>query len=113
MKVLLISANRERTPYPVFPLGLAYLAGPLAAAGHQLAMLDLCFTTDPEAAVAEILAGFPAEAMVISIRNIDNVTFPLTRSDLGGIRDFIDPCRGRMPVIIGGSGFRSSAPGRP
>jgi radical SAM superfamily enzyme YgiQ (UPF0313 family) len=105
MKVLLISANRERTPYPVFPLGLAYLAGPLAAAGHQLAMLDLCFTTDPEAAVAEILAGFPAEAMVISIRNIDNVTFPLTRSYLGGIRDFIDPCRGRMPVIIGGSGF--------
>jgi radical SAM superfamily enzyme YgiQ (UPF0313 family) len=105
MKVLLISANRERTPYPVFPLGLAYLAGPLVAAGHELAMLDLCFTTDPEAAVAETLAGFPAEAMVISIRNIDNVTFPLSRSYLSGIRDIIDPCRGRVPVIIGGSGF--------
>lgn len=105
MKVLLISANRERTPYPVFPLGLACLAGPLAAAGHQLAMLDLCFTADPAAAVAETLAGFPAEAMVISIRNIDNVTFPLTRSYLGDIRSIIDPCRGRLPVIIGGSGF--------
>jgi radical SAM superfamily enzyme YgiQ (UPF0313 family) len=105
MKVLLVSANRERTPYPVFPLGLAYLASPLAAAGHQLAMLDLCFTTDPEAAVAEILAGFPADVMVISIRNIDNVTFPLTRSYLSGIRNIIDPCRGRVPVIIGGSGF--------
>ena len=105
MKVLLVSANRERTPYPVFPLGLAYLASPLAAAGHQLAMLDLCFTTDPEVAVAEILAGFPADVMVISIRNIDNVTFPLTRSYLSGIRNIIDPCRGRVPVIIGGSGF--------
>ena len=105
MKVLLVSANRERTPYPVFPLGLAYLASPLAAAGHQLAMLDLCFTIDPEAAVAEILAGFPADVMVISIRNIDNVTFPLTRSYLSGIRNIIDPCRGRVPVIIGGSGF--------
>ena len=105
MKVLLISANRERTPYPVFPLGLAYLAGPLAAAGHQLVMLDLCFATDPEAAVAETLAGFPAEVMVISIRNIDNVTFPLTRSYLSGIREIIEPCRDRVPVIIGGSGF--------
>jgi radical SAM superfamily enzyme YgiQ (UPF0313 family) len=105
MKVLLISANRERTPYPVFPLGLAYLAGPLAEAGHQLAMLDLCFTTDPEAAIAETVAGFAAEAMVISIRNIDNVTFPLTRSYLWGIRSFIGPCRGRIPIIIGGSGF--------
>ena len=105
MKVLLVSANRERTPYPVFPLGLAYLAGPLIAAGHQLAMLDLCFTTDPIAAIAETLAGFPAEVMVISIRNIDNVTFPLTRSYLDGIRNIIDPCRGRIPVIIGGSGF--------
>ena len=105
MKVLLVSANRERTPYPVFPLGLAYLASPLAAAGHQLAMLDLCFTTDPDSAVAEILAGFPADVMVISIRNIDNVTFPLTRSYLSGIRNIIDPCRGRVPVIIGGSGF--------
>ncbi|MGA2151037.1 MAG: lipid biosynthesis B12-binding/radical SAM protein [Geobacteraceae bacterium] len=105
MKVLLVSANRERTPYPVFPLGLAYLASPLAAAGHQLAMLDLCFTTDPEAAVAETLAGFPADVVVISIRNIDNVTFPLTRSYLSGIRNIIDPCRGKVPVIIGGSGF--------
>ena len=105
MKVLLVSANRERTPYPVFPLGLAYLASPLAVAGHQLAMLDLCFTTDPEAAVAETLAGFPADVVVISIRNIDNVTFPLTRSYLSGIRNIIDPCRGKVPVIIGGSGF--------
>jgi len=105
MKVLLISANRERTPYPVFPLGLAYLAAPLAVAGHQLAMLDLCFATDPEAAVVETLAGFPAEALVISIRNIDNVTFPLSRSYLGGIRKIVDLYRGRTPIIVGGSGF--------
>ncbi|HEX2768040.1 MAG TPA: lipid biosynthesis B12-binding/radical SAM protein [Geobacteraceae bacterium] len=105
MKVLLISANRERTPYPVFPLGLAYLAAPLAAAGHQLAMLDLCFATDPEAAVVEALAEFPAEALVISIRNIDNVTFPLSRSYLSGIRKIVDLYRGSVPVIVGGSGF--------
>ena len=43
MRLLLISANRERDPYPVFPIGLACLAGPLAAAGHELSVLDLCY----------------------------------------------------------------------
>ena len=105
MKVLLVSANRERSPYPVFPLGLAYLAGPLASAGHQLSSLDLCFTPDPERAVADAVADFAAEILVISIRNIDNVTFPLSRSYLDGIRNIIDHCRGRVPVIVGGSGF--------
>ncbi len=105
MKVLLISANRERSPYPVFPLGLACLAAPLDAAGHELAVLDLCFAADPEAATTESLAGFPAQAVVISIRNIDNVTYPLSRSYLDGIREIVRLCRARCPVIVGGSGF--------
>jgi radical SAM superfamily enzyme YgiQ (UPF0313 family) len=105
MRVLLVSANRERSPYPVFPLGLAYLAGPLIAAGHRLSALDLCFAADPEAAVMDAVAEFRADALVISIRNIDNVTFPLSRSYLDGIRGIVEKCRGRVPVIVGGSGF--------
>lgn len=105
MRVLLLSANRERSPYPVFPLGLAYLAGPLIDAGHQLSALDLCFTTDPETAVSEALWNSRSEAVVISIRNIDNVTYPLSRSYLQGIGRIVDLCRDRVPVIVGGSGF--------
>jgi radical SAM superfamily enzyme YgiQ (UPF0313 family) len=105
MKVLLVSANRERSPYPVFPLGLAFLSGPLVAAGHQLAVLDLCFTAEPEIAVTDALGEFPAEAMIISIRNIDNVTFPLVRSYLSEIKRIVALFNGRMPVIVGGSGF--------
>lgn len=105
MNVLLVSANRERTPYPVFPLGLAYLAAPLAAAGHRLAMLDLCFAADPAAAVASALAEFAPDAVVISLRNIDNVTFPAARSYLGELAGIVALCRGRVPVIVGGSGF--------
>jgi hypothetical protein len=40
MKVLLISANRVREPYPVYPLGLDYVAGALAA-DHHVGVLDL------------------------------------------------------------------------
>jgi radical SAM superfamily enzyme YgiQ (UPF0313 family) len=105
MRVLLVSANRERSPYPVFPLGLAYLAGPLVAAGHRLSVLDLCFAADPETAVTEAVAEFRAEILVISIRNIDNVTFPLSRSYLDGIKKIVEQCRGRVQVIVGGSGF--------
>lgn len=105
MKVLLISANRERSPYPVFPLGLAYLAGPLAAAGHTLSVLDLCFKADPLAAVATALDEFQPETVVISLRNIDNVTFPGCRSYLAGVRELVAACSGRATVVIGGSGF--------
>lgn len=105
MDILLISANREKSPYPVFPLGLSYLAGPLAARGHRLRVLDLCFADDPDAVVSEAILDFMPAAVVISIRNIDNVTFPGSRSYLPGVRKVVDICRGKAPVILGGSGF--------
>ena len=46
MRVLLVSANQERSPDPVAPLGMAYVATATAAAGHDVATLDLCFETD-------------------------------------------------------------------
>ncbi len=105
MRVLLISANRERTPYPVFPIGLAFLVPPLAAVGHEVEALDLCFADDPAQAVREALDRFAPDAVVVSIRNIDNVTWPACRSYLTGIGEALAACRGRVPVVLGGSGF--------
>lgn len=105
MKLLLISANRERCPYPVFPIGLAFLAGPLERAGHQLAALDLCFEADPVAAVTAALATHTPEAVVISLRNLDNVTWPEGVSYLPALCEVVAACRGRATVILGGSGF--------
>jgi len=105
MKLLLVSANRERSPYPVFPLGLAFLAAPLKQAGHQLAVLDLCFEADPLAALEAALADGQPEAVIISLRNLDNVTWPDARSYLSGLTDLVTVCKGRATVIVGGSGF--------
>jgi radical SAM superfamily enzyme YgiQ (UPF0313 family) len=105
MKILLISANRERSPYPVFPIGLSYLAGPLRTAGHDLAVLDLCFEQEPEAAIREKLNVFSPSLVVISLRNIDNVTWPNSRSYLDGVKQVVSSCRKTSPVIVGGSGF--------
>jgi radical SAM superfamily enzyme YgiQ (UPF0313 family) len=105
MKILLVSANRERDPYPVFPIGLAFLAGPLAGAGHTLSVLDLCFEGDPQKAVAAALAEHRPNAIIISLRNLDNVTWPGSRSYLPGLRVIVDVCRSCGTVIVGGSGF--------
>jgi radical SAM superfamily enzyme YgiQ (UPF0313 family) len=105
MDILLVSANREKSPYPVFPLGLSYLAGPLQAAGHRLRTIDLCFADDPETLMRVELSSFPPEAVIISIRNIDNVTYPGSRSYLEGVKIVVAACREKTPVILGGSGF--------
>lgn len=105
MEILLLSANREPNPYPVFPLGLSYLAPPLESRGHRLRVLDLLFVEDPEAALDRALADFSPGAIVVSIRNIDNVTFPGTRSYLSELKALVASCRSRAPVIVGGAGF--------
>ena len=105
MKLLLISANRERDPYPVFPIGLSFLVGPLEDAGHTLAVLDLCFEEDAELGVRRALDEHQPEAVLISLRNLDNVTWPGSRSYLDGLRVIVNACRNRATVIIGGSGF--------
>ena len=105
MKILLISANRERSPYPVFPIGLAYLAGPLVNAGHELSVLDLCFETLADEALQSRIAGFSPKLAVISLRNIDNVTWPASRSYLENVRRIVSACRPHVSTVVGGSGF--------
>lgn len=101
----MVSANRERDPSPVFPLGLAYLAGPLEAAGHAARLLDLCFAPDVPAAVRRALDELAPRVVLVSVRNLDNVTWPSSRSYVEGVREVVDLCRERAFVVLGGSGF--------
>ena len=49
MKVLLISANRLNTPYPVYPIGLDYVRGALPA-HHEVRLVDLAVEPSEELA---------------------------------------------------------------
>ncbi|MGI8618196.1 MAG: B12-binding domain-containing radical SAM protein [Gemmatimonadaceae bacterium] len=71
-RVLLVSTNTERQPYPVVPNGLAAVASSLEHAGHDVRLLDLCFEGAPVAAAGDAARRFKPDLIGVSVRNIDN-----------------------------------------
>jgi radical SAM superfamily enzyme YgiQ (UPF0313 family) len=109
-QVLLISANREFMPYPVFPLGVAYVESTLAQAGHETRVFDVnCHEADAApSALAATVERFRPDVVGVSVRNIDNLTYPTSVSYLGDIRVLIETCRCAAPcapIVLGGAGY--------
>ncbi len=107
-RVLLVSTNRERSPQPVVPNGVACVASALAAAGHDVRVLDLCFASDPVAAARESVRTLRPDVIGVSIRNIDNSDTialrhytPEAAAVLGALRDGAP----HAPVLAGGAAF--------
>jgi len=105
MKVLLISANTLKVPYPVYPLGLDYVAGALDS-NYQTKIVDLNEFADA-GKLAQLVREFAPDVVGISIRNIDN-------TDTINSRDFLSDYQGltrlvrensRALLVLGGSGY--------
>jgi len=105
VKVLLISANTLTTPYPVYPIGLDYVAGALDN-GHAVEILDLN-AADQVDALELALNRFGPDLIGISLRNIDNTDVVDIQSYLAGYGDLVREIRSRSraPIVLGGSGF--------
>ena len=105
MKVLLISANTLRVPYPVYPLGLDYVAGCLDSR-YQIKIFDLNDSSRPENLEA-MIREFSPDIAGVSIRNIDNTDVMNCRSFLPEYQALIDQIRknSKAKIILGGSGF--------
>ena len=107
MKILIISANQELEPYPVAPIGAAYIAAALKKEGHEAAILDLCFEQAPEEAIQNEISRFSPDVVGLSIRNADNLTFGKSIFYMPYLQRITHAIR-RMtsaPAIAGGSGF--------
>jgi len=75
-KILLVSVNRCASPYLVFPLGLAHVAGALERAGHEVRIIDCARDgTDIEPQVV----SFGPAYIGLSLRNIDDIQIQNTR----------------------------------
>ncbi len=105
MKVLLISANTLRVPYPVYPLGLDYVAGCLDSR-YQTKIVDLNDFSSPEILEA-MIRDFSPDIAGISIRNIDNTDVINCRSFLPEYQNLVNQIRknSKARIILGGSGF--------
>ena len=107
MRVLLVSANREHLPDPIFPLGLAYIAAAVRDAGHEIDVADLCFGHKPLDNLRDTVDRFQPNVIGVSLRNVDNAAYPLTVDYLALHREVVDTLHAvsSAPVVLGGSGF--------
>jgi len=107
LKVLLISPNVEFLPDPVFPIGLAYIAGALKENKIPYRILDLCFAENFDEAITTVITSFGPNVIGLSIRNIDNVSYPSYTSYLSFYRQVVQTIRKQSTafIVLGGSGF--------
>ncbi len=107
MKVLLVSPNVETLPDPVFPIGLAYVAAALRRNNIQYQVLDLCFVSNYEMAIESAITSFQPDIIGLSLRNVDNVSYPNCISYLPFYRRIVQSIREQSQalIVLGGSGF--------
>jgi radical SAM superfamily enzyme YgiQ (UPF0313 family) len=113
MKVLLVATNRERSPYPVAPLGALCVAAAARAAGHEVKFLDLGMERKPQKTLQKILKTEKFEAVAFGIRNLDNCWSFAPRLYFDEVRELAETVRQHFsgPLILGGTGFSVSSQG--
>jgi radical SAM superfamily enzyme YgiQ (UPF0313 family) len=104
MKALLVNTNLMQPP--VAPIGLDYLADGVRAAGHELTLLDLCFSTDIETDIGTACREGP-DVVGCTVRNTDDCFFASGVSFVPEIDEIVERLRERTdaPIVLGGVGF--------
>ncbi|MEW6114989.1 MAG: cobalamin-dependent protein [Thermodesulfobacteriota bacterium] len=106
MKVLLINTNTKKDLLAAPPLGLCYVAEATENAGHEVQVLDLCFSKHLERDIKQSVARFSPDAIGLSVRNIDNVNM---LNQVLYVPEAIEIARHirsvtTVPLVVGGSG---------
>ncbi len=102
--ILLISANPETEPYPVYPIALAKLAAAVEAAGHRAVQFDPL--VQGEADLPRVIRETAPDLIGLSLRNIDNVNADAPRSYFHHYQRLMAAIRrlSAAPVVLGGAG---------
>jgi lipid biosynthesis B12-binding/radical SAM protein len=107
MKVLLISANTTRSPYPVYPIGMGIIAAALTKAGHEVVQADFLEQETSLDAIGREVARVAPDLVGISVRNIDNVNLASEQYYIDNVRDLVATVRTHTAakIMLGGAGF--------
>lgn len=105
MRVLLVSGNTHTQPYPVYPLGLDYVAGAITER-HPVCIMDLNAQDDGNA-LAKVVEGFAPEVVGVSIRNVDTTDTTRPYGFLLKYKELTKAIRAQTSasLVLGGSGF--------
>ncbi|MGV8058156.1 MAG: lipid biosynthesis B12-binding/radical SAM protein [Smithellaceae bacterium] len=105
MKILLISANTLKVPYPVYPLGLDYVAGALGSR-YDVKIVDMNEFASLSG-LGAVVRDFSPDCAGVSIRNIDNTDTINSRDFLAEYKSLVQQIRknSEARIILGGSGF--------
>ena len=104
MRILLISANTLTEPYPVYPLGLDYVAGAISNI-HEVRIADI--HTHNGESLADEIRQFSPDIIGISLRNVDTLDATRPQGFIPSYRALTDTIRkhSKAVVILGGSGL--------
>ncbi|MCJ7687694.1 MAG: B12-binding domain-containing radical SAM protein, partial [Desulfobacteraceae bacterium] len=91
MKVLLISANTLTTPYPVYPLGLDYVADAIAA-DHEIKIVDIN-NLGEHASLGKEIGDYSPDLIGLSLRNIDNADSVNRKGFISEYRQYVKTVR--------------------
>ena len=103
---LIISANTVVSPYPVYPLGAAYIVKALKDNGHRVCHFDLLADGGLEK-LTSFLKNRHFDLVGVSIRNIDTVDSASSYGYLDGVIDIVTCIRRELDttLVLGGAGF--------
>ncbi|MFA5196370.1 MAG: radical SAM protein, partial [Bacteroidales bacterium] len=104
-KVLLISTNTEKVPYPVPPIGLCIVSQSISVK-YEVKVHD-CMADDGKL-LPDVVSSFKPDYIGCSIRNVDNMSVEAPEFFLDTIKEkIITPVINitDIPVILGGSAF--------
>jgi radical SAM superfamily enzyme YgiQ (UPF0313 family) len=103
VRVLLVSANREKLPSPVVPLGLLYVAGAIRGA-HDVELVDVCFADDPLATAAEATRAYRPDVVGLGLRNLHGNEYTSSEPLLAYYEALAKSIRASTdaPLVLGG-----------
>lgn len=107
LKIAFLSVNKHKAPYPVYPIGVSYLASYLREkeTTWDVRIFDMNLV-EYEKCVSNI-TEFNPDYIGISLRNIDDVNFYNQENFIFEYRDLVIDIRKKIDakIILGGAGF--------
>ena len=104
LRILLVQSPTGRPEVPIFPIGLAFIAGQLSR--HEISGLDLSLSNEYSTTLQEEIRTFNPDIVAISLRNIDDSSYPVTYSYIKPFTEIMKVLESwEGTVIAGGTGF--------